>query len=446
MIMYTWGDRMFKWNYINNFINDSYEEAVDIRRDIHKYAEYGWTEFRTASKIAEYLKNIGVKVEIGEQNFNKEFMFGLPKKEELERHKNRAIEQGALEKYVNKMQGGFTGVVGIVETGIPGPTTAFRFDIDANEGIESNSLDHRPVKEGFASINDGAMHSCGHDGHISIGLILAKTLMNIKDNLKGTIKFIFQPAEEGVRGAYSMVNKGVVDNIDYFLTGHIGFTANKLGQIITDTKGFLATTKLDVHFKGRSSHAGASPEKGKNALLAAATAALNLQSFSQHGEGASRVNVGVLNAGTGRNVIPEQAEMKIETRGENNNINNYLENKAREVIKGAATMYDLDYEIIVAGSADSAKSDEDFSKIINKQLERIEEVKEIINSNRFSGSEDATYMMNRVQENGGKAVYMIFGTEKSADHHNNSFDFDERVLRIAIKVYAFITIYLNGME
>lgn len=439
---------MHKWNHINNSINDLYNEAVEIRRDIHKHAEYGWTEFRTASKIAEYLKNIGIRVEIGEKNFNKDLMFGLPSKERLEKHKNRAIKQGALEEYVNKMQGGYTGVVGILETGIPGPITAFRFDIDANEGIESNSLKHRPVKEGFVSINEGAMHSCGHDGHASIGLILAKTLMNIKDDLKGTIKFIFQPAEEGVRGAYSMVNNGVVDHVDYFLTGHIGFIANKLGQVITDTKGFLATTKLDVHFKGRSSHAGASPEKGKNALLAAATTALNLQSFSQHGEGIGRINVGVLNAGTGRNVIPEQAEMKIETRGENNNINNYIQNKTKEVIKGAASMYDLDYEITVAGSADSAKSDEDFSQLINKRLENIEEVKEIIKSDgyNFSGSEDATYMMNRVQENGGKAVYIIFGTEKSADHHNNFFDFDERVLKIAVKVYALIVMNLNGKE
>jgi aminobenzoyl-glutamate utilization protein A len=293
-------------------------------------------------------------------------------------------------------------------------------------------------------VNNGAMHSCGHDGHAAIGLILAKVLKNIEKQLIGKIIFIFQPAEEGVRGAYAMVNSGLLDNVNYFLTGHIGFASNKLGQIVCNTDGFLSTTKFDVSFKGKSSHAGASPQNGKNALLGAATAVLNLHTLCQHEEGAVRINVGVLNAGTGRNVVPEYADMKLETRGESNNLNQYVTDRAMDIIKGAAIMYDLDYNVKIVGKAQKGKSDEELSKLVAEQAKRIDEIHEIVEHAKLTGSEDATYMMNRVQENGGKAVYLMFGTKRTADHHNSSFDFDERVLKIAVKVYAFSAIKING--
>mgnify|MGYP000848861957 FL=1 len=429
---------------ISKFIDKLESEMVSLRRDFHKYPESGWTEFRTASKIANYLENLGLEIRLGEEILDKKSMMGLPSKEELERHIERALNQGGVEKYIDKMHGGFTGVVGILDTKVPGPTTAFRFDIDANDGIENCSLDHRPAKEGFLSVNNGAMHSCGHDGHAAIGLILAKVLKNIEKQLIGKIIFIFQPAEEGVRGAYSMVNSGLLDNVNYFLTGHIGFASNKLGQIVCNTDGFLSTTKFDVSFKGKSSHAGASPQNGKNALLGAATAVLNLHTLCQHEEGAVRINVGVLNAGTGRNVVPEYADMKLETRGESNNLNQYVTDRAMDIIKGAAIMYDLDYNVKIVGKAQKGKSDEELSKLVAEQAKRIDEIHEIVEHAKLTGSEDATYMMNRVQENGGKAVYLMFGTKRTADHHNSSFDFDERVLKIAVKVYAFSAIKING--
>ena len=151
--------------------------------------------------------------------------------------------------------------------------------MDAVDGVEDETANHRPWREGFASINRGAMHSCGHDGHTAIGLAVAEVLVNQKEGLFGTLKLIFQPAEEGVRGAKAMTEKGIVDDVDFLLGMHLGGPLRKTGQIGCDTPGFLATTKVDAIFTGVPAHAGAAPEQGKNAALAAAAAMLNLHAI-----------------------------------------------------------------------------------------------------------------------------------------------------------------------
>src|SRR5699024_12202696 len=127
----------------------------------------------------------------------------------------------------------------------------------------------------------------------TIGLELATLLMDNKDDLKGKIKLIFQPAEEGTRGARSMVEAGVVDTTDYYIASHIG-TGVPLNHFLGSNNGFLTTTKIDVSFKGVSSHAGGQPEEGKNAMLAAANAVINLNAIPRHSGGATRINVGEL--------------------------------------------------------------------------------------------------------------------------------------------------------
>ena len=109
-----------------------------------------------------------------------------------------------------------------------------------------------------------------------------------------------------------MVAKGIVDDVDYMFGGHIASKPTKSDSLVCLTGGFLATTKLDASFKGESSHAGAAPERGRNALLAAAASCIALHSISRHGQGASRINVGVLQAGTGRNVLPDVGLIKME--------------------------------------------------------------------------------------------------------------------------------------
>lgn len=136
------------------------------------------------------------------------------------------------------MQGGKTGIVAVLDSGKVGKTIAFRFDMDANDLDEAQDDKHLPYQEGFASRHEHAMHGCGHDGHVAVGLAVAELLAKHKDELIGKVKLIFQPAEEGVRGAYAMVKAGVVDDVDYFFSGHLGFAACEDDLLVTMTDGF----------------------------------------------------------------------------------------------------------------------------------------------------------------------------------------------------------------
>lgn len=418
------------------------DKTIERRRDLHRHPEAAWTEFRTASFVATTLKQLGYEVQMGEDVIAEAGMMGVPKAGVLEEHMQRAIAQGADPALVNKMAGGKTGVVGILKFGKPGPTVGLRFDMDSNDAIEASDDKHRPNKEGFCSINKGAMHACGHDGHTSVGLAVAEILLNLKDELCGTVKLVFQPAEEGVRGAKAMVEKGIVDDVDYMLGAHFGFKTKKTGQFACNVKGFLATSKYDAEFTGVPAHAGAAPETGKNALLAAACAALNLHAISRHSEGASRINVGILNAGSGRNVLPPNAIIKLETRGASSNINQYMAKEAARVIESAAAMYDVSVNITEMGGAAGGNNSPELAEQISKVAQRLAIFDEIVPECDFGASEDFSYFMERVQQNGGQAAYMMVGADLAAGHHDSYFDFDETALDLATKVIVASTVEL----
>ena len=404
------------------------EELAARRRNLHSHPETGWTEFRTASLIIKELEALGYEVHFGAEVVAEASMMGRPTAAELERYMKRAVTEGADLALVEKMAGGKTGVVGILDTGRPGKTVAFRFDMDCNDVEEDKGEGHRPAAEGFCSTHTKAMHACGHDGHVTIGLAVAKLLKENMDKLHGRIKLIFQPAEEGVRGALAMVDAGVVDDVDYLFGGHIGFKCTQADTLVTMTDGFLATTKLDAEFHGVSAHAGAAPEEGKNALLAAAQAAISLSTISRHSQGSSRINVGVLNAGTGRNVVPDIASMKIETRGGNTEINEFMVKEARRMLQAAADLYDVKVDISLAGGAPASIYDKELAEEIAALVKEKCGYAHVLTYVDMGGSEDCTYFMDRVQKHGGKAAYMMYGTPIAAGHHNSHFDFDEEVL------------------
>ncbi len=272
------------------------EKVIAYRREFHRYAESGWREFRTTARIVEILEDLGYKVECGIKVIHPPSVMGRESDDQIQKQIQRGIEQGGNPEIIKGMEG-FTGAVATLETGKSGPIIALRFDIDSNDVIERDDDQHRPKNEGFRSVNEGMMHACGHDGHTAIGLGFAEVLMTEKDQLTGTIKLIFQPAEEGVRGAKAMVDKGILDGVEYFLTGHLGFNLDT-GKFAPKTEGFLSTTKIDAEFIGEGAHAGSNPEEGKNSLLAAATAALNIHSIPPHSVGVTRVNVGVMGRGS----------------------------------------------------------------------------------------------------------------------------------------------------
>lgn len=423
-----------------DFINQLAPKMTEWRRDFHLHAESGWLEFRTASKVAEVLDGLGYQLALGRDVIDADSRMGLPDEETLAQAFQRARAQGAPERWLPAFEGGFAGVVATLDTGRPGPTLAFRVDMDALDLNELHDDRHRPHRDRFASCNDGMMHACGHDGHTAIGLGLAHVLKEYAAQLNGTIKLIFQPAEEGTRGARAMVTAGVLDDVDYFTAIHIG-TGVPSGTVVCGGDNFMATTKFDVLFSGVAAHAGGKPEDGRNALLAAAQAALALHAIAPHSAGASRVNVGVMQAGTGRNVVPSSARLKVETRGETDVINQYVFERAKQAIAGAATMYEARYQLQLMGAATSSAPSPAWVDYLRQQTAQVPGVKQAVDRIAApAGSEDATLMMARVQERGGLASYMIFGTELSAGHHNEKFDFDENVMTLAVETLARVAL------
>lgn len=409
------------------------EKLVGYRRDFHQYPEPAWTEFRTASKVIEFLRSWGYSIKMGAEVIAEKGMMGVPYQDHLTYCMKRAIEQGADPELVKRMEGGKTGVVAELDCG-PGPVIAFRFDMDSNDIQEIETDEHRPFREGFSSKNPKAMHACGHDGHVTIGLGTAEILASMKEQLSGKIRLIFQPGEEGVRGARAMVEAGVVDDVDYIIGGHIGFKAQYNGDFICATGKFLATTKLDVIFKGVPAHAGAAPQEGKNALLAAAAASLNLHAISRHGEGASRINVGVLEAGQGRNIVPPNALLKLETRGETSDIDQYMVEETKRIVRAAADMYDVDCEVKVMGGTSSGESDLEIAKTLQEVAGKISYFTNIVKYMDFGAAEDFAHLMSTVQKRGGKGTYYMLGANRAAGHHDNRFDFNEDVLAAGVEL------------
>lgn len=421
-------------------------QMTEWRRDFHHYAESGWVEFRTATHVAAELDRLGFELALGREVVDADTRMGLPDQATLDKELARARTQGALEAWLPFFADGFTGIVATLDTGRAGPVIAFRVDMDALDLDERSDELHRPGKEGFASCNPGMMHACGHDGHTAIGLGLARLLIAYQDQLHGVIKLIFQPAEEGTRGARAMVAAGALDGVDYFTAIHIG-TGIPAGTVICGDDKFMATTKLDVRFHGVAAHAGGQPEAGRNALLAAAQAALGLAAIAPHSGGASRVNTGVMRAGSGRNVVPADALLKIETRGQTNAINQYVVQRAQEVITGAATMHGVTCEQKIMGAATSSHPSPAWVDYLREVASRVTGVEHALpHCERGAGSEDATLMMERVQQQGGLASYMVFGTELSAGHHNEGFDFNEEVMQTAVETLARIVLEFPWQE
>ena len=412
------------------------EKMVQWRRDFHTFAERGWCEMRTSSLIARHLKDLGYEVLMGEGVCARENRLGVPEDAVLESEYRRATEQGGDKELLEETRGGMTGVVGILRCG-EGATVALRFDIDALGVVEATEADHFPAAEGFASVNHGVMHACGHDGHTAIGMAVAELLMELREHLHGTVKLIFQPAEEGVRGAKAIVEKGHLDGVDFVLGCHISDNKGREGvAVVPASHGSFATAKYDVVFRGVSAHAGGAPQEGCNAMLAAATAVLNLQAIPRHGGGASRVNVGRLVAGSGRNVICDEAQMELEVRGATTEVNEYMAAYALRIIENAAMMHGCTAQWALVGGTEAMECD----AALVERLRGVWEAAEIAVSHEDSmvleGSEDFAYMSNRVQQQGGQATFFRALTPCAAGAHNRAFDFDERVLQKAAALFT----------
>ncbi|VEI77038.1 Indole-3-acetyl-aspartic acid hydrolase [Mannheimia haemolytica] len=411
----------------------SLPQLIEWRREFHQFPETGWSEFWTTSKIADYLEPLGFEILLGKQIINPDFVRGR-NLAIVEKGIARAKAYGVNPTWLEKMEG-YTGCVAVFDSGKPGKTIALRFDIDCVDVAETKDPNHRANQLGFVSRNEGEMHACGHDGHITIGLGVAHWLMANKDKLTGKVKIVFQPAEEGVRGAAAIAASGIIDDADYFAGSHISFCANS-GTVLADPKNFLSTTKIDIRYKGKPAHAGATPHLGHNALLAAAHAVTQLHGISRHGEGMSRINVGIFKGGSGRNVIPSDAEIKLEVRGENKAINQYMVDQVMQIAKGVATGFAVEYETEIMGEAVDMVNDAELVELIKEIAIAQPQVHSSDQDYSFNASEDATILGQRVQDNGGKAIYFIIGADRTAEHHQAEFDFDESQLLTGVNIYT----------
>ena len=420
---------------IIKLVDDIAPEMIAKRRDFHKYPEIAWTEMRTASIIARNLADLGYEVLIGKEVCDAESRANLPSDEELEEAYNRAIAQGADPEYVKATKGGFTSVVGILHCG-EGPTVALRFDIDALYITETENENHFPNKEGFASINKGQMHACGHDCHAASGLGLAKVLMQIKDRLKGTIKLIFQPAEEGGQGGKAVAESGIVDDVNFILSAHNSDFGGNF-DILPGVTGSMASRKCTAIFKGKSAHSGIAPHLGNNALLAAATAVQNLHAIPRHGLGATRINVGKLVAGNSFNVIPDSAYMLIDIRGETSELNEYMDAKAKTIIEAAAQMHGCTVEYMQNGYLPSVACDIPFAEKMADFCK--EHLNYRIHHPVFNtGSEDFSYLLDRVKSLDGTGTIMGVHSKFASNNHSPEFDLNEDYLERSVKAFAVI--------
>ncbi|MGN1413818.1 MAG: amidohydrolase [Anaerovoracaceae bacterium] len=410
---------------------------TEYRREFHKYPENGWREIRTSARIAEILTDMGYTCLMGPDVVNVDSVIHLvrPDEEELAAIKKRAVEQGADPAFVEQTRG-IPGVIAELDTGKEGPVTAFRFDIDCLPYDEPKKEGYRPYDENYASCNPESVHACGHDAHTAMGLGIAEGILHKKDAYRGKIRLIFQPAEETFCGALSIVEKGHLDDVDNFLALHVALSAENKPlpshTIACGCKDFLSDRQLDVTFHGRAAHPCGASQEGKNALLAACSAALNLHAIAPHEQGLTRVNVGELRAGIAPNTIAPNAFMVVEYRGETPDICAYLEERVFDILDGSAKAYGMEYTYEDYGEVPSGKSDDAMMDVVRRAAVKVPWFEKIYFEGNVGGTDDAAVMMTRVQKNGGKGTYIGIGTNTTQPVHNAEFDIDEDCIDAAI--------------
>jgi aminobenzoyl-glutamate utilization protein A len=412
------------------------DDLISLRRDLHRKPEPAWCEFYTTARIvAELESRLGddlAELHVGPEAIAGEHRMAVPDDADLTHWYERARDAGADEAVLERLEGGYTGALAVLERG-EGPTVALRVDIDGLPRAESDDPDHAPVAEGFRSEHEGAMHACGHDAHATIGIGVLERIA--RSDFQGTLKVFFQPAEEVVGGGKSMAESEHIEDIDALLAMHIGLD-HPTGEIVAGIDGFLAVSHLEAEFTGESAHAGGHPEQGRNAVQAMATAVQNLYGIPRHNDGATRVNAGVVEGGSAANVIPDEARIVAEVRGETTELMEYMKRRTRRVLRSAAQMHDCTVSIETGAEAPSATSDQALVSVVADVASDTAGVKRVLERDELGGSEDATFLMRKVQENGGTACYVGVGTDHPGGHHTATFDVDEASIGHGIDVLA----------
>ncbi len=376
-----------------NFIDeaqDLFEYTRDLRRDFHKHPEIGFKEIRTASIVAKELNNLGMEVKTGV---------------------------------------GQTGVVALLEGKAPGPVVLLRFDMDALPIQEETGAD-------YASVNKGMMHACGHDGHVAIGLTVARLLNNYRNQFNGTIKLIFQPAEEGLGGAELMIADGVLNSPqpDIVLALHI-WNEKPVGWIgIVPGPVMAAADTFTVKITGKGGH-GAVPNLCNDPILAAAQVINLLQGIVSRNVSPLKsavVTVASIRGGEVFNVIPSEVEMKGTIRTFEPEVRDLVIKRFYRIVENVSVALECESNIDIKSITPAVINDPDVTNrvqqvasklLINDQLDFI---------STTMGSEDMAFVLQQIP-----GCYFFIGSankEKKLDasHHHPKFDFDESILPKAV--------------
>ena len=384
---------------IKQLAKENRDYVISLRRHFHQYPELSMEEYETSKKVKEELDKMGIE------------------------YRSAAN----------------TGIIATIKGDKPGKTIALRADMDALPVEELTDFD-------FKSKIDGRMHACGHDSHTAMLLGAAKILNGMKDKINGTVRLLFQPAEESAKGAFAMIDDGAVDGVDGIFGIHI-WAQVPVGKVSVEAGPRMACADwFYINVKGKGGH-GSQPENCIDALVASSAIVMNLQTLVSRETRPHNplvLSIGLLNSGTKLNVIAEEGHMEGTTRCFDPELRKQLPIKMERIIKSTAEAFGatatLRYDL--AGSA--VINDEQCSEIGQGSVEKILGKEGNYQFEKVTGGEDFCHYLDKVP--GVLAFVGCKNDEKNCcyAHHNGRFAIDEDSLEIGTALYAQYAIdFLN---
>ena len=403
---------------INKLSNNVEAKVIEWRRHIHENPELSNREFKTAKYIAKHLRSLGIEVQEG----------------------------------VAK-----TGVVGLLKGDLPGKVVALRADMDALPVTERNNLPFKSlVISEYNGKKTGVMHACGHDTHVAILMGAAEVLSKMKSEIKGTVKFIFQPAEEGAPkgeegGAELMVKENVLKNpdVDAIFGLHIN-SATDVGTIKYKSGGIMAAAQdFEINIKGKQAH-GSRPWSGVDPILTAASIIQGLQTIISREaeltkEGAV-ITVGMINAGIRSNIIPESAKLVGTIRTLDYDMQKFINDRMKEMVPAIAKVHRAEATIEITKGLPITYNHIKLTEKMLPTLQRTAGAENVVKISAITGAEDFSFYQQKIPGLyfflGGKSLEVK--TEDASGHHTPDFVIDESGFVLGVKTMTALTIdYLN---
>jgi amidohydrolase len=379
------------------------DQLIEWRRDFHRHPELGFREVRTSGIVAKHLSDLGMEVQTGI---------------------------------------GKTGVIGILDGARPGPIVLLRFDMDALPIQEENRTD-------YVSQNPGVMHACGHDAHTSIGMGIAQMMSKHRSEIAGTIKFVFQPAEEGEGGARAMINDGALEGPkpEVAMGLHVWNSA-RTGLALVGSGAVMAAADIfTIKVQGKGGHA-AQPHLCVDAVLLAAQIVNSLQTViarNVHPRQTAVVTVGTIHAGTAFNITADTAEMTGTIRTFDLATHEIIVKRVREVVEQTAKALGGSASIEIKMISPTTVNDERVASLVRETAIDVLGVDNVTADQFTMGAEDMSEFLSRVP-----GCFFFIGSANAqkgftAPHHNPKFDIDEDALPMGAAVLATAAVkYLNG--